>query len=30
MKHMPNELREVAEKVKKGGHPRASVRTLLR
>lgn len=30
MKHMPEELREIADKVKKGGRPRASVRTLLR
>jgi CBS domain-containing protein len=30
MKQIPEELREIAERVKKGGRPRASVRTLLR
>jgi len=30
MKHIPEELREVAERVQKGSRPRASVRTVLK
>jgi hypothetical protein len=30
MKHIPEELREVVERVEKGGRPRASVRTVLK
>jgi CBS domain-containing protein len=30
MKQIPDELKEIAERVKKGGRPRASVRTVMR